>query len=39
VLDNPSYALDEERAIAVVDAETTAVSEGVWRHFPQERRA
>lgn len=34
VLDNPSYAVDEQTAIAVVDAETTVVSEGVWRHFP-----
>ena len=33
-LGNPSYAVDEQTAIAVVDAETTVVSEGVWRHFP-----
>jgi dipeptidase E len=33
-LGNPSYAIDEETAIAVVDGQSTVVSEGSWKHFP-----
>ncbi|MBA8794066.1 dipeptidase E [Friedmanniella endophytica] len=31
---SPSYALDEQSAISVVDGEVTVVSEGRWRRFP-----
>jgi dipeptidase E len=33
-LDLPSYAIDEQTAIRVVDGEVEVVSEGTWRHFP-----
>lgn len=32
-LGNPSYVLDEQSAISVVDGEVEVVSEGRWRHF------
>jgi dipeptidase E len=32
-LGNPSYAIDEQTAIAVVDGSVEVVSEGEWRHF------
>ncbi len=32
-LGNPSYAIDDETAIQVVDGEVTVVSEGNWRYF------
>ena len=34
-LDVPSYAIDEQTAIRVVDDEVDVVSEGTWRHFPR----
>jgi dipeptidase E len=33
-LDVPSYAIDEQTAIRVVDGQVDVVSEGTWRHFP-----
>jgi dipeptidase E len=32
----PAYAIDDETAIKVVDGNIEVVSEGHWRHFPQE---
>jgi dipeptidase E len=32
-LDHPSYALDEQSAITVVDGAVEVVSEGEWRRF------
>ena len=32
-LDCPSYAIDDDTAIRVVDGETAVVSEGQWRRF------
>lgn len=32
-LDVPSYAIDDETAIQVVDGAVQVVSEGHWRHF------
>jgi dipeptidase E len=33
-LSNPSYAIDDETAIQVVDGAIQVISEGLWRHFP-----
>lgn len=33
-LGNPSYAIDDQTAIAVVDGGAAVVSEGSWRHYP-----
>jgi dipeptidase E len=33
-LGNPSYAIDDQTAIQVVDGNVKVVSEGHWRHFP-----
>ena len=33
-LDCPSYAMDDQTAIRVVDGERTVISEGKWRFFP-----
>jgi dipeptidase E len=33
-LGNPSYAIDDDTAIKVVDGEVELISEGHWRHFP-----
>jgi dipeptidase E len=35
-LPNPSYAIDDQTAIVVVDNAVRVVSEGRWRHFPVE---
>lgn len=32
-LDGPSYAIDDETAVAVVDGTVAVVSEGHWKHF------
>lgn len=32
-LGNPSYAIDDQTAIQVVDGSATVISEGHWRHF------
>ncbi|WP_433301224.1 Type 1 glutamine amidotransferase-like domain-containing protein [Actinoplanes sp. CA-030573] len=37
-LGNPSYAIDEETAIRVVDGKVDVISEGQWRYFPAEER-
>lgn len=31
---NPSYVIDDETAITVVDGAVEVVSEGLWKHFP-----
>jgi dipeptidase E len=33
-LGGPSYAMDDETAIRVVDGKVDVISEGQWRHFP-----
>lgn len=33
-LGNPSYAIDDDTAIKVVDGEVELISEGHWKHFP-----
>lgn len=33
-LSNPSYAIDDETAIKVVDNDISVISEGHWHHFP-----
>lgn len=30
----PSYAMDDQTALVVVDGAVEVVSEGTWRHFP-----
>lgn len=37
-LPNPSYAIDDQTAITVVDHAVRVVSEGHWRYFPSEDR-
>jgi len=32
-LGNPSYAIDDQTTIQVVDGAVTVISEGNWRHF------
>ena len=30
----PSYAIDDDTAIRVIDGQVDVVSEGYWRHYP-----
>jgi dipeptidase E len=33
-LGNPSYAIDDQTAIQVIDGTVKVISEGEWKHFP-----